>query len=308
MLFVTAATHGCSNEPAARNGATASECSRVRGAALSFSAEHAHRVREPGVPASVLALSRDSVLAVGGGAAGAMLYVPRMNEQKWISAPEPLYVLSRSDGVVYSAGVSTVYMVQPSDTSVIPVAEVPLKAGSIVSLVADSSGLWAASADASGNVSTLHRRSADQLQQWSSISLSGPVRLERGPQGGVVAALVPPPHTLFYYDSTLSRIDSVTPSRSRLTLRRRSVQAATATQALVMLECGAVLQLVVDLRTAERTLHLYAADERIRLLRSRELGRGVGLVHAMSPEPLLLGVSSGQGWWEAVLFRWSWTP
>lgn len=275
---------------------------------LHLTVEQAHRVRHAGIPSSVMVLAPDSLLAVDGTSAGAMLHV-RHAPPAWITAPEPLHLLIRDGSSVLASGVATLYRIDPFDTAAAALWDVPVRAGSIVSMASSGDHLWIVSADSRGSVAELHHVRKSGPGPWRSIRLAGPVKLETGPAGGVYASLVSAPHTLFQYDSSVARIDSVVAGRRRSFFRRGSTShPPTATQALIALDRERLLHMVVDLRTGARTAYLYDTNRSLRLLRRRELGGGTGLVHSMPAEPLLVGLSTGQGWWEAVLLRWSWNP
>lgn len=267
--------------------------------------QQSFQVRQGTLPVALLALSSDSLLVGNAGSAGAEIVVSGRAETEWINAPEPLNLLVREEGEILGGGVSRVYRIDLRTRAAAPIAEVPVRAGALNSIAASREFLWAASADRLGQVSEMHFAARGRLDAWRTVRTGAPVRLAAAGHE-VFAARMQAPHTLLRYDTTGTVIDSVVPARRRLFDQAGRTEPPTATQALIPLDCGALLHLVVDLHSGGRALYLYDTRGRLRVVRRRMLPHGAGLVHAMPAEPLLVGMSAGQGWWEAVLLRWSW--
>jgi hypothetical protein len=304
ILSVLALCAGaCGDAEVPRASATRAEpgCS-LDNHSLSLTSVQKQRIHAARTPSSVASDSSGILLAIDGRLAGLAVHSPESATARWVPAPEVLTSVAHSGSEFFVAGSRTIYRVYLEPDRVEVVARVPLRSGSIVSMVADEARLWVAAAGEGGHAELLSAPRGPGMQ-WRRRMLSGPVRVESASRGRVAVAAISPPHSVWVFDSVLARRGSTSPPAGY----EPNAAEALYTQALVRLDCDRVLQLLADLRSDRRTFHLYSTAGELSLIRSRTVDQPLGLVHAIPGQKLVVGVSEGRGWWEADWLRWSWT-
>ena len=208
-----------------------------------------------------------------------------------------------SGGRYLAAGDGRVISVDPVSGRIRAALRLDDQAGRIAGLAAGPDRLWISLVSDSAAGLLAGRWRGDRIIPMRRVALPGPVSIRGTADGRLAAALVRPPHSLLVYDSTLALIHRVTPPAPADTAD------AWFTLSVIDLGCGALLQVLTDLRSDRRRLLLYRmADERLEFLRMREFDQPIGFVHDVPGQPLLLGLLDGAPTRKAVLFRWSWKP
>lgn len=305
-ILVAAVCTACADRDAGSPRAAASSpgCEAATSGSLALAPSPVLRRQSTQIPAALVALPTGAVLTVDGKTAGVDLYAWKGADTRLIAAPEPLRVLTRAGTGVLAAGAHGIYRVDPERHAVEWVRDAPLRAGEIVSLASDGRTVWVVGVSQTTSSAELLATTLDSAGTWVRRPLDRPVRLEPLGQGRVAAAAVAAPHTLWIFDSALAVNGSVTPGGSRLVVRGNS--DAALTQALTLLDCGRLLQVVADMRSDRRRFHLYSISGKATLVRSRAAELRMGIAHSIPQERRLVAVYDGPGWWEASWLEWTW--
>jgi hypothetical protein len=255
-------------------------------------------------PADIALLADGSLVVAERGSSGVSIYSPGSSAPRWISAPEPLPVLTIDRGDLIAAGIQSIYRIDPASGRIEVLAEVPVRTGRIVSMAADRNTLWVSTGGSGSGTGAVYAAARVASPHWRHVPLGAPAHLESIGGGRVAAASVRYPHQVTVIDSFLHSSD-VGSGRSRP--RNPGADESTFTQGLIALDCGRLLQVVSDMRSNRRMLHVYQTGSVHRLIRSRTIAQPLGFVHAAAGNRLV-AVREAGGRREVVLFAWSWQP
>lgn len=304
LLLLLGTFSACSGETTGRLVESGEAiCSDLADASLTLSPAGNRKIEAP-VPQAIFTLSPDSILTVDGKSSVLTIY-SRSPEPAQLATPEPIQAFARAGSDVLAVGVGTIYKLRNELGVFEPVAVIPSTSELIVSLAGDVHTLWVGVVDPGSGEAAILSRSRSAAGGWSRRSVDHPVRLTPISRGRVAAASVPHPHTLAFFDEHLNRFSTRRSLEDRFT--RRPAESFV-TQAMVPLGCDRFVHVLADMRSPVRAVHLYASDgDRPRLLRRAKLERPLGFVQALPDDSLVLAVTAGSGWWEALWLKSSWT-
>jgi hypothetical protein len=301
LLLPCAACRASEAAPAARS-ASADACGPADQAALSLTARSTIPLPDSAAPAGLALLPDGSLVMAQRGSSGVTIRSPASLQERWIAAPEPLPVLALSGGELLGAGRLAVYRIDTSSGRVERLMEVPVRAGHIVSLAADTRTVWVGAGGLAAGAGAVYAVSRSRPGHWRHRPMAAPVRLVADGAGRAAAALTRAPHRVVFLDSALAATGTASPAPVR---RGARGDDARFTQALVRLDCGRLLHVIADLRSDRRQLNVYGTTPGPRLMRGRTIVQPLGFVHAMQGRSLV-AVTESRGRREVVVFEWYW--
>jgi hypothetical protein len=260
---------------------------------------------------SLAALNPDTILAIDPESHRLVSFEAGRRRALEVAPREELALLAGGGGHLLAASDAAVYRLDPRRPGLDRVASLRRIDGRIAGVAYDGETLWVSTARDTA-ASLLFIRSGENSaagRVTGRVRLPGPAHLQSPARGLVVASLVNPPHSLFFFDAAGREVHRAAPPALRAP-GADTTRNSVFTLATLPLDCGAVLQVLADLRSQRRWFALYRLGPGgARLARLREVDQPLGFVQSLPGRKLLVGSRDQGGRREIVLFRWYWkTP